>query len=85
MTEEQMLQLFSDIKSPTLIIIAKEGLYNDDLSLPSVKPRIDKITAPKSLIILEGDHHLHLTKASKVAKQILHFLKSPAIPPTAKL
>ncbi len=84
MTEEQMIQLFSDIKSPTLIIIAKDGLYHDDLSLP-VKPRIDKITAPKSLVFLEGDHHLHLTKASKVAKQILQFLKAPAIPSTAKL
>ena len=66
------------IKSPLLVIIARDDASGDGPRLPHIRAWFDKAPEPKQLIVLEGSAHaqfLFQTKqGDRVMKEILRFL-----------
>ena len=66
------------IKSPLLVIVARDDASGDGPQLPHIRAWFDKAPDPKQLIILEGSAHgqflFQTGQADCVMKEILSFL-----------
>ena len=66
------------IKSPLLVIVARDDASDDGPRLPHIRAWFDKAPEPKRLIILEGSAHAQFLfqteQGDRVMKEILRFL-----------
>lgn len=71
---EQLESLYRDIRSPTCVLLAKDGWPIDDMTLSRVK----EILKPTTFCTrMHGSHHLHADPetAENVVDEIVHFLQ----------
>lgn len=73
MSEEQIQEYLSSVKTPTLLIIADPTSYA--LQYPMMKDRL-KALNPTQFDQLAGDHHLHMSHPKAVASSIIKFLST---------
>lgn len=70
------------IKSPLLVIVARDDASGDGPRLPSIRAWFDKAPEPKRLIVLDGSAHAQFMfqteQADRVMKEVLHFLSAPS-------
>ncbi|MBV34266.1 alpha/beta fold hydrolase [Kangiella spongicola] len=69
LTEAQMKVIMETITCPVLVIMAKEGLYEE---YPEIEKRFDYLKNVKR-VDLDGGHHLHMQFADNVAEEIIKF------------
>lgn len=66
------------IKSPLLVIVARDDTSGDGPRLPHIRAWFDKAPEPKQLIILEGSAHAQFLfqteQGDRVTKEVLRFL-----------
>ena len=72
------------IKSPLLIIIARDDANEAGLRLPRIRDWFDKAPQPKELIVLDGSAHAQFLfqtdQANRVMKEVLRFLAGAELP-----
>ena len=73
MSEEQIQEYLAATQVPTQLIIGSPKTYA--LQYPTVKDRLAALS-PTRFDEIEGDHHLHMTQAGKVANAINAFIQS---------
>ncbi|GAA0211921.1 alpha/beta hydrolase [Kangiella japonica] len=69
LTEAQMKVIMETITCPVLVIMAKEGLYEE---YPEIEKRFEYLQSVKR-VDLDGGHHLHMQFADSVAEEIINF------------
>jgi pimeloyl-ACP methyl ester carboxylesterase len=73
------------IKSPLLIIVARDDADEEGLRLPRIRDWFDKAPQPKELIVLDGSAHAQFLfqadPANRVMKEVLRFLAGRELPP----
>jgi len=66
------------IKSPLLIIVARDDANDDGPRLPRIRAWFDKAPEPKKLIVLDGSAHAQFLfqteQAQRVMNELLSFL-----------
>jgi pimeloyl-ACP methyl ester carboxylesterase len=66
------------IKSPLLVVVARDDASSDGPRLPRIRAWFDKAPEPKQLIVLDGSAHAQFLfqteQADRVMKEILRFL-----------
>lgn len=71
------------IKSPLLIIVARDDANDDGPRLPHIRAWFDKAPEPKRLIVLDGSAHAQFLfqteQADRVMKEILGFLTAKEV------
>jgi pimeloyl-ACP methyl ester carboxylesterase len=73
------------IKSPLLIIVARDDATEEGLRLPSIRDWFDKAPQPKELIVVDGSAHAQFLfqtdQANRVMKEVFRFLAGAELPP----
>lgn len=66
------------IKSPLLVIVARDDISGDGPRLPRIHAWFEKASEPKELIVLDGSAHAQFLfqtdQRDRVMKEVLHFL-----------
>jgi pimeloyl-ACP methyl ester carboxylesterase len=73
-TEEHVLAIFDEIRCPTMVIRADQGLNYPDGHGDEEARRARLADLPLVEVEVEGHHHVHLTHPEKVAPAIGRFL-----------
>lgn len=70
------------IKSPLLVIVARDDTSGDGPRLPNIRAWFDKAPEPKQLIVLDGSAHAQFLfqteHGDRVMKEVLDFLSAPS-------
>jgi pimeloyl-ACP methyl ester carboxylesterase len=68
------------LKSPILIIVARDDTSGDGPRLPGIQKQFDKAPQPKELIVLDGSAHaqylFQTDQGTRVMQEILRFLSA---------
>ncbi|HKD80833.1 MAG TPA: alpha/beta hydrolase, partial [Candidatus Angelobacter sp.] len=73
------------IKSPLLVIVARDDVGGDGPRLPHIRGWFDKAPEPKQLIVLDGSVHAQFLfqteQGDRVMKEVLRFLGADKLRP----